>query len=147
MKTPQTDVKYLEGLSAEVMHNESRNWLSELLFAKDEQLFFDDLIKSYTLKLVDSKHFAKSKKIVDKLVNLHKETDKLYLTIQKHEADLKIMVNKKHELEEEENYKREHSELIVLVADYFENYKSVKKQLFKLIKAVIRENKQKLLLH
>lgn len=146
MKTPQTEVKYVEWLSAEVMHTASRNWLSELLFAQDEQLFFDDLIKSYTLNLIDSKHFPKSKKIIDKLVNLHKETDKLIPTIKKHEVGLEIMVNKIDELDEEENYKNTHRELIVLVAEYFVNYRSVKKQLYKLIKAVIKEKKQKLLL-
>lgn len=146
MKTTQTEVKYVEWLSAEVMHTASRNWMSELLFAKDEQLFFDDLIKSYTLKLIESKHFAKSKKIVDKLVELQKETDKLISTIKKHENDLEIIVNKTDELEEEENYRNSHRELIVLIAEYFENYRSVKKQLYKLIKGVIKENKQKLLL-
>jgi hypothetical protein len=146
MKTKQTEVKYVKWLSAEVMHTESRNWMSELLFAKDEQLFFDDLNKSYTLKLIESKHFSKSKKIVEKLVSLQKETEKLISTIKQHEVDLEIMINKKDELEEEENYKNAHRELIVLVADYFENYKSVKKQLYKLIKAVIKEQKQKLLL-
>jgi len=146
MKTKQTEVKYVEWLSAEVMHTASRNWMSELLFVKDEQLFFDDLIKSYTLKLIESKHFAKSKKIIDKLVKLGKETDKLISTIKKHEIDLEIMVNKKDELDEEENYKNAHRELIILVAEYFENYRSVKKQLYKLIKGVIKEKKQKLLL-
>jgi len=146
MKTTQKEGKYVEWLSAEVMHTASRNWMSELLFAKDEQLFFDDLIKSYTLKLIESKHFSKSKKIIEKLVKLQRETDKLIATIKKHEIDLEIMVNKTDELEEEENYKNAHRELIVLVAKFFENYRSVKKQLYKLIKGVIKEKKQKLLL-
>jgi hypothetical protein len=146
MKTTQTEVKYAEWLSAEVMHTTSRNWMSELLFSRDEQLFFDDLIKSYTLKLIESKHFAKSKKIVDKLVKLQKETDKLISIVKTHENDLEIIVNKKDELEEEENYKNAHRELIVLVAEYFENYRAVKKQLYKLIKGILKEKKQKLLL-
>ncbi|MFD0836084.1 hypothetical protein ACFQ0I_09930 [Mariniflexile aquimaris] len=146
MKTPQKEFQYVEWLSAEVMHTASRNWLSELLFVKDEQLFFDDLIKSYTLDLIDSKHFPKSQKIVKQLADLQKETDKLIPIIKKHEIGLEIMVNKIDELEEEENYKNEHRKLIVLVAEYFENYKTVKKLLYKLIKGVIKEKKQKLLL-
>ena len=109
-------------------------------------MFFDDLIKSYTLDLIDSKHFPKSQKIVKQLADLQKETDKLIPIIKKHEIGLEIMVNKIDELEEEENYKNEHRKLIVLVAEYFENYKAVKKLLYKLIKGVIKEKKQKLLL-
>lgn len=146
MKTKQLSTKYVAWLSADVMHTASRQWLSELLFAKDEQLFFDDLIKSYTLNLIDAKYYEKSKKIVDKLVSLQKDTEKLTLIVVEHEKNLNVMVNKIDEFEEEENYKNEHKELIVLVAEFFENYKSVKKQLFKLIKRILKSKKQKLLL-
>ena len=46
MKTTKRKVKKYEAwLSPETMHKGSLNWLSELRFAKDEQLFFDDLVK------------------------------------------------------------------------------------------------------
>ena len=52
MKNMYTKANYVEWLSAEVMHEASRKWLSELRFIKDEQLFFDDLINSYTNHLI-----------------------------------------------------------------------------------------------
>jgi len=146
MKTTQTEANYVAWLSAESMHDTSRNWLSELLFVRDEQLFFDDLIKSYTLQLIDSKHFNKSKKIVSKLVSIQKETNVLIETLNAHERGLDIMVDKKDQLDEEENYKNAHRELIVLLSDFFEAYQSIKKQLYKLIKGIIKENNQKRLL-
>lgn len=146
MKATQTDTNYVEWLSAEVMHKASIGWLSELLFIKDEQLFFDDLIKSYTLQLIESKYFAKSKKIVDRLGHLQKDTDKIIEKVKKHERGLKIMVDKIDQLEEEENYKKEHRGLIILVAEFFQMNQSLKKQLFKLIKGIIKEKKQKRLL-
>ena len=146
MKTSSKDIKYVEWLNADVMHNASRNWLSELMFIKDEQLFFDDLIKSYTLQLIDSRYFAKSKKIIDRLSHLQKDTDKLIEKVKKHEIGLKVMVDKIDQLEEEENYKKEHRSLIILVTEFFQMNQSVKKQLFKLIKGIIKEKKQKLLL-
>ena len=146
MKTSSKDIKYVEWLNADVMHNASRNWLSELMFIKDEQLFFDDLIKSYTLQLIDSRYFAKSKKIIDRLSHLQKDTDKLIEKVKKHEIGLKVMVDKIDQLEEEENYKKEHRNLIILVTEFFQMNQSVKKQLFKLIKGIIKEKKQKLLL-
>ena len=146
MKTAQTEANYVAWLSAESMHNTSRNWLSELLFVKDEQVFFDDLIKSYTLQLIDSKHFDKSKKLVTKLAMIQKETLTLIETVKAHERDLEIMVDKKDQLEEEYNYKNAHRELIVLLNDFFEAYQSIKKQLYKLIKGIIKEINQKRLL-
>ena len=41
MKTKEVKVKYEAWLNTETMHNSSVKWLSELKFAKDEQLFFD----------------------------------------------------------------------------------------------------------
>ena len=86
MKTKKERVvKYEAWLSTETMHSGSLKWLSELRFAKDEQLFFDDLVKSYTLQLIDSKHFTESKKIVEQLSTSQKETDQLINTIVDHE--------------------------------------------------------------
>ncbi len=41
METQHTSSKYVEWLSAEQMHLASKEWLSELLFIKDEHLFFE----------------------------------------------------------------------------------------------------------
>ncbi|NNK40881.1 MAG: hypothetical protein HKP45_09540, partial [Winogradskyella sp.] len=60
MSTFNTNPKMVEWLNADEMHDASKKWLSELEFVADEQLFFDDLIKSYTLQLIDSKYFNKS---------------------------------------------------------------------------------------
>ncbi|WP_372756468.1 hypothetical protein [Mariniflexile sp.] len=146
MKTRKTDVKYVEWFGADVMHSATRNWLSELLFAKDEQLFFDDLIKTYTLKLIEEKHFKRCKNIIERLVGLQKETDKLISSLKSHEKNLKIMVDNVDEFEKEDKYKSDHRAFNDLISDYFENYKAVKKQLFRLIKGIKKENKQKLLL-
>jgi len=102
MKPKQTKPKYVVWLSAETMHKSSRKWLSELMFVKDEQLFFDDLIKSYTLQLIDSKHFEESKQLVNTLSNLQKKTNMLIESVKTHETDLKIMVDGINQLKEED---------------------------------------------
>ena len=143
MKTAQKDINYVKWFSAEVMHENSRLWLSELHFIRDEQLFFDNLIKSYTLQLIDSSHFKKSKKVVDKLLELQKETERLIKIINKHENKLKIMVDAIDQIKEEKDYKNTHRELITSVNDFFQNYRVSKKLLFRLIKNIIKEQKQK----
>lgn len=147
MKTKSKTPKYIAWLSAETMHNTSRKWLSELEFAKDEQLFFDDLVKSYTLQFIDSKHFEESKYIVTQLNKLQKNTDKLIETIKKHERELKIMVDGIDQIELEKAYKDEHGTLIIKVGDFLKAYRKLKMQLFNLVKAILKDKKQKRLLH
>ena len=146
METKQTNPKYVAWLSLEIIHNGSRKWLSELEFAKDEQLFFDDLIKLYTLQLIDSKHFSLSKKIVNNLSNLQKETHKLIAIIKTHENDLKIMLHGMNQVKAKNAYREEHGKLIIIVNVFLEKYRTLKTQLFTHVKSILKEGKQKRLL-
>jgi len=146
MKTTKTDIKYVEWLSAEVMHKNSIEWLSELRFINNELLFFDDLIKSYTLQLIDTKHFNESKKVVDKLGTSHKKTNHLIKIIQVHQNDLKIMVDGLDEPKEEEEYKNEHRKFIIMNNEFLKTYRILKTEIFDLIKNILKEQKQKRLL-
>jgi len=146
MKTTYTTAKYVEWLSAEIMHKNSIEWLSDLEFMKDEQLFFDDLIKTYTLQLIDSKHFKESKSIIDTLSKLQKKTDALIKYVKNHKNDLKIMVDGIDQPKEEADYKNEHRRLIVEINDFVKEYRVLKATLFSLIKNIKKEEKQKRLI-
>ena len=111
------------------------------MFVKDEQLFFDDLIKSYTLQLIDSKHFKESKQLVDTLSALQKKTNVLIESVKTHETDLKIMVDGINQLKEEAAYKEEHRGLIILISEFQLEYNTLKKHLFKLVKRIIKNQK------
>lgn len=139
--------KYLEWLSPEVMHEASRKWLSEFYFIRDEQLFFDDLVKSYTLQIIDGKYYENSKKIIESLSDLQKKNDVLIKSIKVHENELEIMVDGIHQINEEEMYKQKHRDLIILVSEYFNQYRLLKTHLFDLIKTIIKVEKQKRLLN
>lgn len=146
MKTAYTNAKYVEWLSAEIMHKNSIEWLSDLEFMKDEQLFFDDLIKSYTLQLIDSKHFKKSKTIIDTLSKLQKKTTLLIKYVKTHKNDLNIMVDGIDQPKEEEGYKNKHRDLIVKIKGFTKEYRALKTELFSLIKNIKKEEKQKRLI-
>lgn len=141
MKTEQAKPKYVAWLSAETMHKSYRKWLSELMFIKDEQLFFNDLIKSYTLPLIDAKNFEKSKKLIDYLSAIQKRTDVLIESVKTHETDLKIMVDGINQPKEEQAYKKEHKGLIILISEFHLEYNALKTQLFKLVKSIIKTQK------
>lgn len=146
MKTTKTQPKFVEWFSADVMHDNSNEWLSELRFINDELLFFDDLIKSYTLQLIDSKYFNESKKLADELGALHKKTNNIIRIIQTHANDLKIMVDGIDQPYEEDSYKNEHREIMIKINEFIKRCRSTKKELFELIKNILIEQKQKRLL-
>ena len=138
--------KYVEWLNADIMHEASRNWLSELRFIKDEQQFLSNLIKSYTLQLIDASHFAESKKIVETLEALQKKNKKYIETVKAHENELLIMVDGIDQLQEEEAYRNEHRTLLVNINYYFKEYRKLKKQVFRTIEDIMKHEKQKRLL-
>jgi hypothetical protein len=146
MKTIHTKAKHTEWLSADDMHDASKLWISELAFFTEEQIFLEDLIKSYTLELIDKNHFEESKAIVDKLSTLVKETKVLSNAVKSHEAELSIMVDGVDQLKDEANYRKEHRNLIELIGEFKKRYQSIKTRLFDLIKLVMKEGKQKRLL-
>ncbi|MCA0154125.1 hypothetical protein [Winogradskyella vincentii] len=146
MKTIHTKAKHTEWLSAEDMHDASKIWISELSFFKEEQLFLEDLIKSYTLNLIDNNHFEESKKVIDKLSIVVKNTQVLLNAVNSHENGLSIMVDGIDQLEEEATYRKEHRNLIELIGEFKKRYQKIKMRLFTLIKLVMKESKQKRLL-
>jgi hypothetical protein len=138
--------KYETWLSIPLTHKASIDWLSELNFIKIEQSFFDDLIKSYTLSLINKKHFKKSQLIVNELSELQKKTNLLLDTIKKHESDLNMIVDDDEKSKESDIHESEHRDIIISVSKFLRKYYALKKQLFIHIKGIIKEEKQKRLL-
>jgi hypothetical protein len=143
MKATYSNAKYVEWLNAETMHKNAIEWLSDLKFMKDEQLFFNDLIKSYTFQLIDSKHYNESKVLIDKLSGLETKTNLLIESVKTHKNDLKIMVDGIDQPKEEAGYKKEHRGLILEINDFVKQYRALKTAFFSLIKTIKKEDKQK----
>ncbi len=139
--------RYIEWISPEDMHGETIQWLSELKFVNDEQLFLNSLVKHYTSQLADTKYYQESKEIVGLILDAENELKILMKKIQVHENQLEIMVDDIDQPKMEQAYKETHKELMTTMATYLENYKSLKKRLFGLISKVMRSEKQKRLLN
>ena len=146
METTQTQANYVEWLSADQMHKASKDWLSELRFIKDEHLFFEDLIKSFTLQLINPEKFSHNKEIIDALNRSQKKNNLFIETVKVHENKLQIMVDGIDQLKEEEAYKKEHRRLIIDISDFKKNYRILKTQLFDIIKSIKKEEKQRRLI-
>jgi L-cysteine desulfidase len=147
MITLGNQAKYFEWLSASEMHQVTLNWYSELNFIKEEQFFFDDLIKSYTHQLINSNHFEASKLMVEKLDWFQKDTELLIEIVKTHRNSLQILVDGINQLDKEAAYKKEHKLLVDKLASFKESYALFKKSFFDFIKNIIKEDKQNRLLN
>ena len=142
-----TTPRYIEWISPEEMHSTTLTWLSELKFITDEQLFLNSLVKSYTEALIDHKIYDKSKQLVGDILDAEKEQVALLKRVQVHENQLEIMIDDVDQPKMEKAYRETHMELIKEMELYLEAYRGLKRQLFKLLSKVIRQEKQKRLLN
>ncbi|MGB5818986.1 MAG: hypothetical protein WBG90_05835 [Saonia sp.] len=147
MNAVKKTYSYVEWLSADEMHDASLRWFSELNFMRDEQLFLNSLIKSYTLQLTDTKFFEESKTIVDELLKREQELVALMKQVQAHENQLEIMVDEVDQFKMEKAYIETHKDLVIQVNRYAEAYRKLKKRLFALVSKVLKIEKQKRLLN
>lgn len=147
MKTKQPNPKYVEWRSPEELHETSLYWISELKFIKDEQHFLEELIENHTLQLISKTTFDISKPIVQALSKSKKNIEPLLKKIINHHNELTILLDGIDQPIEEKKYKEEHRKLMVAVNDFLKEYREVKRNTFDLIKTIIKQSKQKRLLH
>ena len=145
MKNTEKHSRYVEWLNADEMHNKSKEWLSKLRFIKDEHLFFEDLIKSYTLDLLMPQNYFDSKEGIDRISKSKKHNKILIETIEVHKNKLLIMVDGIDQPEEEEAYKKEHLKLIIEISEFEKKYRKLKIELFDIIKTIKKHYKLRLL--
>jgi hypothetical protein len=147
MKTSGKTHRYVEWFSSEEMHADAIHWLSELNFIRDEQMFLNSLIKSYTLQLIDKKIYDHSKDLVSNILDAEQEAVKLMKRVQAHENQLEIMTDDVDQPKMERAYLQTHKDLMGEMQQYAEKYRDLKKRLFNLLSAVIKKEKQKRLLN
>jgi hypothetical protein len=147
MNTQQKTYKYIKWISPQEMHEVSLSWFSELSFARDEQLFLNDLVKSYTLQLTDTDVFDESRRIITAISKAEKEVVLLLKKVQAHENQLEIMVDDIDQPKMERAYRDTHRDLLMEIDGYLREYRSLKSSLFRLISKVMKKEKRKRLLN
>lgn len=143
MKRNNPQYKFVEWSSPEELHEESLRWISELEFTKDEQKFLDTLIKNHTIQLISGSVYKRSLEVVSELSKEEKEVTQLLDGVRKHTNALEVLLDGINQLEEEARYKQVHYALKIEVSRYYENYKKTKREIFNLIKQILKQKKQK----
>ncbi|MEM6718956.1 MAG: hypothetical protein AAF611_06570 [Bacteroidota bacterium] len=146
MKTIQTQTKYIEWISADDMHTDSLQWLSQLRFINDEHIFFENLIDSFSAQLRALDIFSSDKEIIDTLTRSYRHNEHLIQKVMRHENGLKIMVDGVDQLEDEKKYKEAHLNIASDIEIFLKEYQVLKMQLFNIIKGIKKEEKLETLL-
>ena len=138
--------RYIEWKSPDEMHFSSLQWKSELDFIEDEHHFFEDMLKEYTMPIIESKLFSRIKDLIDQLSESKKELDILHTEVSEHMKRLQRLVENVDEPKEGRQYRQEHKKILQEINKFSRNYKSLKKDIFEAVSQALKQQKQKRLL-
>ena len=146
MKTIREHYKYFDSHTKEKMHSESKKLLLELYFVKDEQLFFEGLIETYSFQLIVNENFTQNRKLIERMNLLQKKNEKLIENLKDHENKLEILLNKNYQTINEIKYVLWHKNILKDIQDYLVEYRETKRLIFDMVKEIMKREKQKHLL-
>lgn len=147
MNTPNQNFRYVEWKSSDEMHYSCLQWISELNFIKDEQIFFQDMLKEYTLPILESHLLEEAKSLIFKLTDSEKQVENLLKETTKHRNGLQIMVDGIDQPDQEKQYREEHRRLLKEVNSFTIEYQALKKDIFTTVTRALKQQKQKKLLN
>ncbi len=137
LRSPKTT--YLLEAGLEVLHQQSREWLSEIIFWRDETAFFYSLIVKKTLKSVPLNAKNKIQKIENELIKITgADLGNLESEVIQHEHYLNrlILTNRLDERE----YRNKHRELTLKFMEFEYRLKNLKKEVFNLVESIDHNN-------
>ena len=129
-----------------LLHDGSLKWITELDFIADEQAFLENLLSSHFLELSSSDHYEATRKLIKKLKEVEKSGRELIDTIELHNKHMATMIESK-QLEYDENLEAEHERIQLDFDNYLVKFKFVKRKIFNMIKQIMLDHKQKLLIN
>ena len=128
------------------LHDESLKWINELEFMSDEQIFLENLLSAHFLQLSSSEHYDSTRKLIKKLKEVEKSGRDLVDTIELHNKHMATMIENL-QLEYDERLAANHETIQTDFGNYLVKFKYVKKKIFGIIKQIMLDHKQKLLIN
>lgn len=146
MKERTPKFRYIDWKTPDEMHFSSVQWQSELHFFQDEHRFFEDMLKAYTMPIIESKLFSQIQDLIDSLTRSRTELTDLEKQVQDHTNRLQRLVENIDEPKESKQYRKEHKEILNRVNTYTRDFKKLKKEIFEAVSRALKHQKQKRLL-
>lgn len=142
MKATHELYKYFDRHTAEKMHLESKHYLLELYFIRDEQHFFEQLIDSYSFQLIVTDKFSQNRELIEKWSNAQKKNAVLIDNLIDHENKLEILLGTTGKTVTEIKYILWHKNILKDIDEHLTAYREIKRQIYDMIKAIMKEQKQ-----
>ena len=146
MENKTHNYRYIEWKTPDEMHFSSLQWKSELNFIKDEQRFFEDMLKEYTMPIIESQLFSRIKELIQQLDLSRKELKIMDERVNDHIVRLRRLLEDVDEPKEGRTYRQEHKNILNDVIHYSHQYKRLKREIFKCVSSALKQQKQKRLL-
>jgi len=127
-------------------HDDSAAWINELEFMNDEQMFLEHLLSTHFLDLSTEKLYETTRKLIRKLKEVEHMGIELTHEIQLHHKKIASVLEDENIRVEKELY---HSNKMILkdFESYVLKFRYVKKKIFGIIKEIMINHKQKLLIN
>lgn len=146
MKNKDVKFRYIEWKTPDEMHFSSVQWQSELKFYKDEHRFFEDMLKEYTMPILESRLFSQIKELINTLTDSRDALDSLQQTVNNHTNRLQRLIENIDEPKEGKLYRQEHKRILKEINAYAKDYKHLKMEIFEAVSQALKQQKQKRLL-
>lgn len=141
--TLYTNIKYTEWKSAEEMHEDTRQWLSELEFAHTELHFLDELLGTYFIKLSTDRNYTQTKALVEKLSAYKKRIPRYIKQVRDHQNELVVLLDGIDQPYEEREVKTTHKKIQQKVEQLSRDFRALKKEMFHTVCDIMRETNRK----
>lgn len=138
--------RYIEWKTPDEMHFSSLQWKSELNFIKDEHRFFEDMLKEYTMPIIESQLFSRVKELIQQLDLSRKELHDMETRVNDHIKRIQKLLENIDEPKEGKVYREEHKNILNDVIHFSRDYKILKKDIFEAVTKALKQQKQKRLL-
>lgn len=131
--------------SVEELHNDSRQWISEIKFIDDEIRFLEHLLSSKYIDCLDAGLFTKIEALVTQISDEKIAGKTLIEIINNHETILVDLI-KNNNVESNKNYLQTHKNIGREIYIYTKKYKKIKKEIFDIVENVMKQKGQKKLI-
>jgi len=128
------------------LHESSISWINELEFMNDEQIFLEHLLSKHFLDLSAEKLYETTRKLIRKLKEVENMGVKLTQEIQIHNKKIAAVLEGDDKISEKDLING-HDMIQKDFESYVLKFKYVKKKIFGIIKEIMVNHKQKLLIN
>jgi len=126
-------------------HEQNIIGTNELEFVKDEHVFLEHLLSAHFLDLSSEKLFEPTKKLIQKLNDVEKMRNELDDEVQTHDKHIATLLESL-QISDKKNIEKEHQRIQKDFETFHLKFKFVKKKIYNMIKEIMKEHKQKLLI-